>query len=230
MSVPTAWVPEINKLQQGPWRFLITQFLDGVNVVRLTNHTSTIVFDGQSYTPFAFRIEDISQNAQGKVESTQVVVASPNGVFQSYIEQYNGLTGQRCIITIVHLDYLNDPSNKVEFFYRVESTTTTSTTIVVNLATRLDETFVKAPQRRIVKLRCQHTYRGEGCWLRDQAIPPFTYSAPSGFVSATSGDPSGNSCSKILDDANNGCQAHQNQPRFGGFPGVADRNLIIRTV
>ncbi|MDQ6989192.1 MAG: hypothetical protein Q9M19_04855 [Mariprofundaceae bacterium] len=229
MALPTPFVPEVHKTEQGPWIYLVEQHLDATTVVRVAQYPEDVVFDGQTYTAFAFRVEAIEQTAEGRISDTRLVFASPNGLFQDYIEQYNGLVGQNCLITIVNANLLNDPTARMDFQYVVFSSSFDSLTVTLDLATRLDETLIKVPIRRITRPRCMHTYKGEGCWIRS-TTEPFTYSQPSGFVLSTPGDSSGNTCSKILNDTSNGCKAHANTERFGAFPGVTDHRVILNTV
>lgn len=229
MAIPASLIPETTKLEQGVWIYLVTQWLDldtapSPAVVRLARYDENVTFDSNVYTSFAFEVDTIQQNAKGEIEQTRVTFASPNGVFQSYLEQNEGLKGRRCTIALVHEDHLGDPASVIEFKFRVFSASYDSNNIILTLSTRLDEVLLKVPIRRFSKLRCTHVYKHEGCWLRSGS----SFVISSGFIAATTGDGTGNTCSKILDDSNNGCLAHTNTKRFGGFPGIGDRSVFIR--
>lgn len=164
---PPSFIAASNNLQQNPWIYLVTLYLTPTTVLRLTNYSENVVFDGKFYScDPGFSINDINMNATGELEVITMILPSPGGIFLNYLSQYDGLIRNRVILTLVHSDYLSDPTAKLDINTYIAATSFDYSSITLTLASKLDETLVRVPRRRITKTRCTANYKGEGCWHR----------------------------------------------------------------
>lgn len=168
----------------------------GVVVVELNivRNTEDVVFDGKTYAKGSFDIQ--IKNEAGKMSEVTLVVADYTQALQSLMEEYGGGVGSNVTFSIQAANSLDKPADIVEFFQIVGASASDYVqTFTLGAENALMQTF---PRRRQNRDFCQWRYKDpDTCG----------YSGPL------------SSCSLTL-QGDNGCEAHGNSLRFGGFPGL----------
>ena len=173
--------------------------------VRICRYTESIDYgvnsSGQAinYEPFPFSIEKIEEDSEGTLPSIAISVSNVTREIQALLEAYGGLIGQVTRLMLVNVTDLNG-SPLLEYAGEVVSLTASESAVVFEVAAfRLASQPV--PSKRALSDFCRFKYKGGRC----------------GYTGALP------TCDKVL-GGDNGCEAHANQERFGGFPSMP-RNL-----
>ncbi|MDH5738718.1 MAG: hypothetical protein OEY77_00165 [Nitrospira sp.] len=185
-----------NKLDAaGAFLPLITVYVDAATVLRFVPNPLPIVFDGETYIPFGCEIGEVVHDAKGGLNDLSISVANVTREMSAYIE-FTELRGARVTIAYVHSDHLADPLAVVlEERYEIMSIQVKGDRFV---------TFTLGHDR-IAQHRFPsgHFYRDNCRWIYKSMECGYSGGLPT--------------CDKVLEGAN-GCRAHANVPRFGGFP------------
>lgn len=164
-----------------------------IEVLHLVSNNEDIVLGGVNYTAFPFQVE--FKYEAGTQADITVTAKDVTRVLQSRMQTYNGAVGFNVRLMIYHQD---DFTGKPEFeeYFQVVSATSSDYIVTWRLGAEnlLDR---RIPGRIQYKDRCSWAYKSEEC----------------GYLGAKT------SCDYTLVGPN-GCQAHNNARRFGGFPGI----------
>ncbi|HOE64484.1 MAG TPA: hypothetical protein PK650_12105 [Candidatus Sumerlaeota bacterium] len=158
----------------------------------------------QIYTPFPIKHDILQENSQGNIDSIKLRIANVSRDVQVYLESKEGLRDCKITIRLVFSDLLYDPDAHVEYIYYVDSCVANEQAAEFTLHSGLDLLRVSVPKRKFLRDRCQHIYKGVGCWLANGSMP-------TGF---DANDP--DECNKTIED----CERHKNNTRYGAFKGV----------
>lgn len=149
-----------------------------------------------SWAPFPIEHQGIPEDSEGTQSTLRVSVSNITREAQALIEFYDGLIDQDVRIYLVNTATLLEPIPYLDVRGRVLASSATEDAAVFDVGLgNLLRAYV--PRNRILRRFCGHVYKGPEC----------------GYVGALP------SCDKSL-DGSNGCIAHDNKARFGGFPGV----------
>lgn len=177
------------------WLPLVTVYVNSTTTIRLVPNPTVVVFRGASYNPAAMRIESVSQDNKGGLHEVDISLSNVTREVGAFVE-LNEVRGARVDLLYVHSAHLADDDAVVlEERYEIMSVQVKSTQFV---------TFHLGHDRIN-----QHQFPG-GRFLRDSCRWIYK-SAECGYAGGLP------SCTKIL-EGSNGCRAHGNVPRFGGFP------------
>lgn len=175
-----------------------SQFVETLRVVR---NNEDIELAGELYTASAFEISITTSSDEEPTMSLTVVDITQT--IQKFMSQYRGANGSR-----VTAHFFFAPSTVVavadtSYVFSVLTSSSResdySITWTIGAETQLNYLI---PSRKQYKERCQWRYKGEECG----------YTGPL------------ETCDLSL-SGGNGCRAHDNQTRFGGYPGISVRNL-----
>jgi len=190
--------------------FLVLLEIDipATDTIRLVNNTEDITWNGNVWQQFPFELEDINQGTDGSVPTWTVKISNVNRAIEQYLHRYdlylkqNGIDGNEitCVIRVVNSNDLGNPEpiTEQEALLSQPSTDATWATFRLSAKSPYNRQF---PPRKILKTFCAWQFKGEKCGYSGTA----TY------------------CDKTLTT----CRLLDNSPRFGGFPGVAGRGLLL---
>ncbi len=189
-------IAEKNKLAStSAWLPLITIEVNASTTLRLVPNPTSITFDGEVYSPFGCEVEEVTQDAKGGLHDVSISVSNVTRVISAYIEA-NDLRGARVSIKYVNSANLADPAAIVlEEQYEVMSIQVKGSTFVTFTLGHERISAHQLPSGRFFRDNCRWIYKSAEC----------------GYAGALA------SCDKILEGPD-GCRAHANQTRFGGFP------------
>lgn len=204
-SLSVASVIEKNRLSsEVPWLMLVdigvidpeTSAL--VETMRVVRNPDPVVFNGHEYSPASF---DIELNSEAGAQSTvNLTFRDYTLAVQRKMQDYAGGVGFSVAIAVVNADRLDAPPEVIENFQVTSASNAAyDCSFTLGAENNIARTF---PRRRQMRDYCQWRFKGEECG----------YTGPL------------NSCDLSLKGAN-GCAAHQNVVRFGGFPGINGRDV-----
>lgn len=168
-----------------------------VETLRYARNSENISFQGHEYLAGNFSVE--MESTTGETPQVRLSVVDITKAVQSKIEQYSGGIGFEIRVMIVNTGNMTQPAEIDETFF-VLGASTKNYNVDFTLGSR-NPTLIRFPRRLQLRDRCSWRYKGPECG----------YSGPLP------------SCDYSL-NGQNGCQAHQNTLRFGGFPGLRPRN------
>jgi len=201
LNLPNNILVAANSLvQDSPWLILLDIQVESEPVMRIVNNTDDVSFGGNTYTAFAFTINQPKQSSKGEIPSVQLQVANATRTLQTYLEEYNGGVGASVTIRIVNAGHLTEDYAEL----------TTTMTVIAAKATAQWVTWTlsavnplnrKFPSCQYIATSCRFKFKGVHC----------------GYAGAET------ACSRTL----NRCQQLGNSSRFGGFPGLDGRGLRL---
>lgn len=171
-----------------------------VETIRVVQNTEAINFNGFDYEPASFDIE-LKADA-GKQTSVSLSINDFSRAIQARMQAYGGGVGFGVVITVVNAGNLAAGPEIVEYFEIVgASAANYAVTFTLGAENSLAKVF---PRRRQTRDFCQWRYK-------DGATCGYTGDMPS--------------CDLTFEGAN-GCTAHGNAIRFGGFPGINQNSRL----
>jgi phage-related protein len=161
-----------------------------------------VTFRNVYYQPASFDV-DIKESA-GEVPDIRLSMQDLTGVVRSYMDRYQGGVGFQVRVMLVFDSILQRPPSEQIADYQEDFTVTGasvddySATLALGAQDLLATSF---PRRLQISQYCQWSYKSANCG--------YTGSLPN--------------CDRTLQGPN-GCAAHGNALRFGGFPGIVPRS------
>ncbi len=187
---------EKNKLDStSAWLPLVSVEVDSTTILRLVPNPTTIVFRGETYVSFPLQIDQVTQDAKGGLHEVSVSVSNVTREVSAYLELHD-LRGARVTILYVNSTALSDPDVVVlEEQYQVVEIREKGEQFVTFILGHDRINSHQFPGGRFLRDNCRWIYKSVEC----------------GYGGGLA------SCDKLLEGPN-GCRAHANVPRFGGFP------------
>jgi len=209
MSLSSQTIQDKNALSTDAVFLVLLEInIPSVETIRLINNTEDITWDSALWQQFPFTLSDISQTSKSEVSQWTLKVANATRVMERYMQDYdfylknNGVDGNEieCIIRVINTNDIDNTTPIAEFPSLLQHSTTDAAWATFKLTSRnlYSQQF---PQRIIYKNFCSWDFKSTQCQY--------------------SGD--GEFCDKTLTN----CRAYSNSPRFGGFPGVSGRGLVV---
>lgn len=169
-----------------------------VETRRVVRNTEDIVYRGNTYTAADFDIQ-LKQEA-GTQQSVSLSMKDYSSAIMALMQSYGGGIGFKVTVMVVNAGNLVQPPEVSEYF---EVIAASAANYVVSFTLGAESALAKVfPRRRQTRDFCQWRYKGAEC----------------GYTGALA------SCDLTL-NGSNGCQAHNNVIRFGGFPGLNQRDV-----
>jgi len=131
--------------------------------------TNSGVVTARTYLAFPISHGGITENTENRIDTLEVNISNVSREIQAFVELYDGLRGHKVTLRRVFATHLADSSAYVEDIYYIDSVTATAETISFRLTSRLDVLKVYLPRRRVLRNHCPWTYKGQGCWIEDDA-------------------------------------------------------------
>jgi len=170
-----------------------------VDTIRIVNNGEDIMIEGENYIAASFEVSITEKSEELPVFS--ITVADITQTVQRYLEVYQGLSRSR--VEILIFPAFSKTIERVSDRFKLEILSSTSDTANYKVTWQLgaeNPLNILIPARIQSRQRCQWIYKGNEC--------AYSGSLPS--------------CDLSL-EGTNGCVAHSNQIRFGGFVGINTR-------
>ena len=162
--------------------------------LRLAQNDEDYVFRGQTYVRAGFEFS--VTRAQGELPSVNLSVADPTQDIQARMHAYEGGVDFPVRLLVVSTSSSNTVELEENFTILSSSAASESYMVAFKLGAENPLTL-RWPVRLQFRNRCPWRYKGRECG--------YTGSLPSCDFTLT---------------GSNGCRAHNNETRFGGFPGI----------
>lgn len=117
-------------------------------------YTQDVVYDGVTYTKFPITHDQISENADGEVDSNQVQLSNVSRLIEYYLQNYD-LRGKKISIKIVDADMLDDTEAYIEFSNYIDSYSSNVSDVVFNLMSKFNLVSLSLPSKLWLKDYCQ---------------------------------------------------------------------------
>lgn len=171
-----------------------------VETLRIVNNNEDVTFNGELFTAVPF---DMTLSSPDQELSTlSLSIQDQTAIIQSYMQQYQGGIGFRVNLILFLASQLDSPP-EIDVQFKVTGASASSESYLVSWELGAENPLTrKFPARLQSRDRCRWNYKSAQC----------------GY----GGDKP--SCDFSLEGAN-GCQAHDNGARFGGFPGIKVKNV-----
>jgi len=193
-----ALIAEKNELNQAhPWIFLYEIRVNPyVMHWFFTSYPSNVQFDGYIYRPIPIQHTEWREDTEGNLSEITVTLNVIGTEAFKTIDSYAGLVDKEVVIRLVNSNALGDADAVAEEVYLITGAQGDQTAVTFNLG---HYNFIQQqfPRQRYDRIHCRFSYKSDACGYAGAIVQ----------------------CSKRL-DGTNGCEAHGNQSRFGGFPGI----------
>jgi len=166
----------------------------------LAEYDTDVVFGGHTYIKFPLKRSNISESRGGGVDTLTISISNVSREVQYYLENNDGLRGEKIRILQVWADHLAEPTNYIEDIFYIESTIAREHQAEFNLTSKFDVMEAVIPGRRLNRLYCQWVFKSDEC----------------GYTGVET------SCQHTLEY----CRILGNQKRCGCFPGVPGQRSI----
>ena len=151
-------------IQDGVWYILVTFVNRAKSItIRIVNNPDDIVFGGNTFTAFPFKIDMITESQKGQLPSINITLSNVDRVIEGYIEQDPDLgSGWSVHIDIVHESALASGIAEITYDFLTIRTSADakSAVFVCGLSNPLREQF---PRLRFLPNACQNTFKSGGC-------------------------------------------------------------------
>lgn len=159
-----------------------------------------VTYSGRTYLAFPITHGDIEATGGGSIPSGDVSVSNVGGAAAELLRTYGGLEDRRVRIRLVHEDLVSLDIDTVPHDTKIVAASVRNDVVVLKLGEPPLHS-IPFPGRNFSRLTCGFIFRGPRC----------------GWQSGQGGDE--DACDFGL-DTSNGCSAHNNAPRFGGYPSL----------
>ena len=161
-----------------------------VETIYVTNSDESVEWNGNTYVRYPFEVE-LKQEAKEMPELT-LSMQDVSGLLHARVTQYRGAVGFRVRVIGMNADTMDEPEIQEDFF--VLSSNQNDFTVSFQIGTA-QSTMSAFPPRRQFRDVCAWRYKGDECGYSGE-MP---------------------TCSRSY-NGTNGCIAHNNGRRYGGFP------------
>ncbi|WP_094605339.1 hypothetical protein SPSIL_002580 [Sporomusa silvacetica DSM 10669] len=166
LNLSVAGVLEKSQLaSDGVWLLLVEVALpDSAEPLRLVRNNEDIIWNGDTWTAFNFKLGEITEDNKGKPQAIPLQVSNITQIVQGYVEENNGLTGTTVTLRVVHSQHLDNTLPEVEEIFTVQSTSCESKWVTFFLGSDIS-TQLRFPFRRVLKNFCawRDQYKGIEC-------------------------------------------------------------------
>jgi lambda family phage minor tail protein L len=189
---------------------LVAVTIPGVgSPVRITANNETVSWQGYSWIPFPFDMDELVEESKGEVPQIVVKVGNQSRAMEQYLQDYdsycktNGFSPITCDLYVVNSKNLGSATPEVQHTFDLKQTGTDAEWAYFTLGAN-NPYNRRAPLNRILRNQCRWVFKSTEC----------------GYGGATT------SCNKTL-SACRAMDGGSNSVRYGGFPGVGNRGIRI---
>jgi len=198
LPLSSAAIIEKNKVAgDSVWVILLEITIPGASAIRICSNNENIVWNGETWVPFPFELDEMSENNGGEVPSLNVRVSNVTQELQYYLEETDGAVGFPVTIRVVNSKHLDLTSPELQLDFVCNDASYDARWITFKLGGD-QKTNRRVPERRYLKNFCPFAYGGIEC-----GIPAATKAAYP-------------TCVKTLAQ----CRERGNSQRYGGEPAL----------
>jgi phage-related protein len=168
-DITSAFRQEKNKLESAAVVTMYDIEITDTVTLHITDYDKDVIF-GIPYYAFPVKRSEIDQNMLNQITSMSLSIANANRVYGGYLELYDGLIGNKVVITTTFENLLGDVASGITEEYYVKSSQANQGVIVLNLVSKLDIMDYQLPGRTFETNFCQWSYKGLGCWEESDDI------------------------------------------------------------
>lgn len=210
LTISSAMIQEKNKLAGSGGHEILLLDIDIPNVsenVRITSDNVETVWNGNTYVPAPFEIDEITDMSSGEVPQVEFRVANASRAMEAYIQAWdyycktNGYSPIEITLSVVHSAHLDLTTAEVEYTLQLKQPKHTPqwATFVLGANNPMNKRF---PLNRMLKNRCRYA----------------------AFKDTRCGYTGGETvCNRTLSR----CRELSNSSRFGGFPGIGKSPIYL---
>lgn len=196
---------EKNKISSdSAWIVCLKIEITGAPVIRICANNEPITWQYETWTPFPFDIDDMSEDSKGELSTLNVKVSNVTRALVPYIEAGNGGLGSKVSLYIVNSKNLASITPEVEETFVVTKVSYNTQWVAFELGSGYPEQS-RRPERRLFKNYCQFEYCGVECG----AVPSIKNTYPT--------------CKRTLAD----CRERGNNTRYGGEYSIPEGGLYV---
>jgi len=200
-QVDATFLEEKNKETNQPLRLFTVHDYDDLGTdLNFADAKESVIYDGTTYTSFSVRFERISENVRGEIDTVKIGMANVSRLIESYLQEYNWSEKKVSIITLF-ANELGDIDANIEDMFYIDSYSTTQNDVEFMLTSKLNVLGIEIPLGTYTRNSCQWIFKDVSC--------------------AYSGTET------ICDYTLNRCRELQNSERFGAFPSIPSKGIII---
>ena len=201
-DINTNLVVEAHKLINQPiYLYIIHNFDDAGNDMRLAEYQTNVTFDGEVYQAFPIHHENVTENSNNKVDSIRIILGNVSRLIQSYLQDYNW-RGKKVTIRTVMANRLAYADEYFDAVFYIDSYASADTSTEFTLTSKFDAMNITLPTRKYHRNFCPWRFKGTECAYAGVELV----------------------CNKTLQR----CRELGNTLRFGGFPSVPTKRLYVR--
>jgi hypothetical protein len=172
-----------------------------VETIRFVKNNEDVTIDGDTYVASAFSLS--IDEGQEELPTVSLTVVDITQTIQSRMQEYKGGNGSHVTIYIFPATSTTIVKPEIEYKLDIVSASASASDYSVTWTLGAENPLtLPVPSRVQLRDRCSWRYKGENC----------------GYSGAIT------SCDLSL-EGENGCSAHDNQERFGGYPGISVRGI-----
>jgi len=163
---------EKNKISStGAWLILLTVTLPNSTIIRIVRNNEDVTYQGELYVAFDFALEAVVHDIKGKLPSVNLKVSNVGRVFQSYIEELEGIVGSTVLIQIVNSALLAEDFSELDLTFEIQKTSADSKYVTFELGVP-SPLYKRFPLYRYSGAICNWAsrFKGAECLLPDQKV------------------------------------------------------------
>lgn len=200
-AIDSTFKEEKNKEANQPiFLYTIYDYNGEAEDLNFVEYDQNVTYNGITYQKFPIKHEYISENAQGEIDSVKISLSNVSRLIQSYLEDF-GLRGKKVSIKQVWANKLDDPDSFIEDIFYIDNYTTDQNNAEFVLTSKFDVLSITLPLRVYSRNYCQWKFKSTEC----------------GYSGAET------SCDKTKTR----CKEIGNFQRFGGFPSIPTRRIVV---
>jgi lambda family phage minor tail protein L len=196
----TAIIADLNALSSDSVIAVLLEIeIPATPTVRICSNNEDVIFAGNTYLPFPFKLSELSTTAKGAVPEWQIQIDNTTRAIEQYLQLYDqylkvhGISGNDIALTCYVVNTSDTSEAIMTEYFILTSFSTDTQWATFKLGARSPFTM-RYPRRRILQNFCAWKFKSVSC----------------GYAGSVA------SCDKSL----SACRALDNAGRFGGFPGV----------
>jgi hypothetical protein len=169
-----------------------------VETLRFVKNTENVTLGGEEFVAGNFDLG--IDESEGVLPTISLTVVDITQTLQKLMQEYKGGSKSEVIVYFFSAPTTDLPTPDTQYHFDVISSSADSESYSVTWVLGAENPLtLQVPSRTQTVNRCQWRYKGEQC----------------GYSGGLA------SCDLSLEGAN-GCGAHENKERFGGYPGISD--------
>jgi len=178
---------------------------DTLDIIRIVNNNEDIVWNGVTYQAFPFELDEIKETSSGEVSEFTLKVSNANNVIGNYVREYdayvknNGFEPIKVTLSVINTNNLNSADYEVQHKATLLKPTINHQEVSFTLGGV--NAYNKTVHNRMLRNACRFKFKGVKC----------------GYSGVES------ECNKTYAR----CQELNNQSRFGGFPLIGNKGVLL---